>query len=102
MPEGESVFRKWSVSPKLDPRGGRRWRLLAELQQHLGERFQPLTRAVQKVAESVVRASSVIENLLTVTLFGGLRRYPLPCAMPSPVPWRWHRGNLPEKPVNNA
>jgi hypothetical protein len=41
----------------------RRWRKLAVFQERLGEQFHPLCVAVQELANKVVRASSVIENL---------------------------------------
>ena len=41
----------------------RRWRKLAVFQERLGEQFYPLGVAVQELANKVVRASSVIENL---------------------------------------
>ena len=47
----------------LDPRRGRRWQQEAELRRQLGERFWALSQAVQELADAVVRASSVIENL---------------------------------------
>ena len=47
----------------LDARQPRRWQQEAVLRRQLGERFRALSQAVQDVAEAVVRASSVIENL---------------------------------------
>jgi hypothetical protein len=47
----------------LDPRQPLRWHKQAALRRQLRERFQGLSKAVQKVADHTVRASSVIENL---------------------------------------
>ena len=47
----------------LDERQSRRWPKEAALRQQLGHRFYPLQEAVRDLAEHVVRASSVIENL---------------------------------------
>jgi hypothetical protein len=47
----------------LDERQPRRWQKEAALRQLLGDRFYHLQEAVRAVAEQVVRASSVIENI---------------------------------------
>jgi hypothetical protein len=47
----------------LDPRQARRWQQEAVWRRQLGERFWPLSQAVQDLADAVVRASSVIENI---------------------------------------
>jgi hypothetical protein len=47
----------------LDERQPRRWQQEARLRQQLGRRFYQLERAVYDLAEHVVRASSVIENI---------------------------------------
>lgn len=47
----------------LDPRRARRWQQEAALRRQLGERFWALSQAVQDMADAVVRASSVIENI---------------------------------------
>lgn len=47
----------------LDPRSARRWQQEAILRRQLGEHFWVLSQAVQDLANTVVRASSVIENL---------------------------------------
>ena len=47
----------------MDLRQSRRWQLEAVLQLQLGERFWTLSQAVQDLADAVVRASSVIENI---------------------------------------
>jgi hypothetical protein len=47
----------------LDQRQPRRWQKEAALRQQLRHRFYPLQQAVHDLAEHVVRASSVIENI---------------------------------------
>jgi hypothetical protein len=47
----------------LDERQARRWQKEAVLRQKLRDQFYPLSQAVQDLADHVVRASSVIENL---------------------------------------
>jgi hypothetical protein len=47
----------------LDPRQPRRWQQETRLRQQLRHHFPSLTTAVRDVADRVVRASSVIENL---------------------------------------
>ena len=47
----------------LDERQPRRWQKEAALRQQLGQRFYHLQQAVRELAEHVVRASSVIENI---------------------------------------
>ena len=47
----------------LDPRQPQRWHQEAALRQRLRHHFYPLQKAVRAVAQQVVRASSVIENL---------------------------------------
>jgi hypothetical protein len=46
----------------IDVRQPQRWRKEAVLRQKLHSRFYPLSEAVQELAESVVRASSLVEN----------------------------------------
>lgn len=47
----------------MDPRQPQTWQQEATLRQQLGSRFYSLQQAVHELAEHVVRASSVIENL---------------------------------------
>jgi len=47
----------------LDPRQPRRWQQEAALRQQLGAHYYVLQQAVQDLAQHVVRASSVIENI---------------------------------------
>jgi len=47
----------------LDERQARRWQQEAVLRQQLRDQFYPLSQAVKDLADHVVRASSVIENL---------------------------------------
>lgn len=47
----------------LDERQPLRWQKEGALRSQLGQRFYPLNEAVHELAESVVRASSVIENI---------------------------------------
>lgn len=47
----------------LDPRQPRRWHKEAALRERLRDRFYPLQQAVHDLADQVVRASSVIENI---------------------------------------
>ena len=47
----------------MDPRQPRRWQQEATLRRQLGSRFWGLSQALQDLADKVVRASSVIENI---------------------------------------
>lgn len=58
-----SVVRALLELETLDPRQPQRWHQEAALRQRLRHRFYDLQEAVHAVAQHVVRASSVIENL---------------------------------------
>jgi hypothetical protein len=47
----------------LDVRKAHYWCQESQLRERLGERFWPLSQAVEELADSVVRASSVVENI---------------------------------------
>lgn len=47
----------------LDPDNPQRWRRDAPLRQILGERYYPLSQALEAVRRRTVRASSIVENL---------------------------------------
>lgn len=47
----------------LDQRQPQRWQKQERLRRQLGQRFYPLEAAVRQVADQVVRASSIIENI---------------------------------------
>jgi hypothetical protein len=58
-----TVVRQLLDLPAMDPRQPQTWQQEATLRQQLGSRFYSLQQAVHELAEHVVRASSVIENL---------------------------------------
>ena len=58
-----AVVRKLLLLQALDPNTPARWQQEADLRRQLGNRFFPLHEAVMTLADQVVRASSVIENL---------------------------------------
>lgn len=68
-----AVAVEWHVHPEAvrgmlslqadDPRTREHWRREAKIRGQVGERFHGLQEAVEEVADGVVRASSVIENI---------------------------------------
>jgi hypothetical protein len=59
----EEAVRKMADMQEAPETCGKHWRLQGELRSLLGERYQELWELVKELRKSVVRASSVVENL---------------------------------------
>src|SRR5262249_49173836 len=59
----EATRRELPQTQQMAEKDSRRWQRDAVLRQQLGERYYPLSAAVEELASRVVRASSLVENV---------------------------------------